>query len=197
METLLPLMSFAFVTSVTPGPNNILLTASGIRFGFKNTVPHILGIQFGIATQLVLCASGLGMILVTLPVVNLVLKSVGTVYLVYLAWNLRRIQIDDDNGLRDRPFTFFQAVMFQFINPKTWIMTLTAGTLFIPAMGSQWISIALLCCVFSLIATPSSGSWAVIGAVVRKYLMDPVWQRRFSWLMVALTLYTSIAIWIT
>lgn len=199
--TLLPLASFAFVTSATPGPNNILLTASGIRFGFVRTIPHILGIQLGVALQLALCAMGLT--LMQLPGFADTIRVAGTAYLVYLAWQLRRsamveAQPDEHSDFHQgRPFTVIQGLLFQFINPKAWIMTLTAGTLFLPTLESQWLSVLLLCGTFCLVGGPSSGSWALIGAAVKRYLTTPKWQRRFSLLMVLLTLYSATTLWMT
>lgn len=197
---ILPLAGFAFITSVTPGPNNILLLGSGLRFGLLPTVPHILGIQVGVALQLILCAYGLGVLLMEMPLAQLILKIVGTAYLLYLAWNLRNNSVANEdlkeNIKNARPFTFIQAVLFQFINPKAWIMTLTAGGLFLPNLDSKFLSILLLCLVFNSVGTPSSGSWAVIGSLIKRFLQDPFWQKCFSWGMVSITAYTALAIWL-
>lgn len=196
METILPLAVFAFITSVTPGPNNLLLLNSGVRFGFRRSLRHILGIQFGFAVQLALCAYGVGVLLMSVPAVGWLLKLFGTAYLLYLAWNLRINKIEDGSGSNNRPFSFLHAALFQFINPKAWIMTITAGSLFLPPADSQIVSIALLCLVFGIVGAPSSGSWAIIGVVIKRYLADPFWQRWYSRTMVVLTIYTAVAIWL-
>ena len=195
MEIVLALAGFAFVTSVTPGPNNILLLGSGLRFGFWPTLPHIAGIQFGFALQLALCAYGIGLIIVTVPQTALVVKIIGTGYLLYLAWGLRSNIIKDSDCGTSKPFTFVQAALFQFINPKAWLMSTTAGSVFVPNLESQFWSVLLLCLVFNLVGTPSSGSWALIGAIIHRYLKDVFWQRIFSGSMVVITLYTAFAIW--
>ncbi|MEJ2420038.1 MAG: LysE family translocator [Exilibacterium sp.] len=196
MEILYPLAGFAFVTSVTPGPNNILLLGSGLRFGFWQTLPHILGIQFGVALQLVLSAAGLGVLLVNYPGLQVALKIFGTSYLLHLAWQLRHNLVKErEDGQRTRPFTFVQGALFQFINPKAWMMTLTASSLFLPSLDSKLASIALLCLVFNSVGAPSSGSWAVLGSTIKHYLRDSFWQRCFSGCMIAITVFAALAIW--
>lgn len=197
MESLIPLMSFAFVTSVTPGPNNILLTASGIRFGLRRSLPHILGIQFGVAVQLAMCAFGIGLILLNTPILYWFIRAAGTTYLLYLAWSLRNSAAVNslETDAQAKPFTFRQAALFQFVNPKAWVMTVTAGSLFAPELNSRLSSIVVLCVVFAMVGGPSSGSWAVLGAAIKSYLTKPFWQHCFSTLMIILTLYTAIAIW--
>lgn len=194
MDILFSLAAFAFVTSFTPGPNNILLLASGLRFGFWPTLPHILGIQLGIAVQLVLAGFGLGALILKFPALNLALKVFGTAYLLYLAMQLRKNLVGDEKG-RAQPFTFLEAAVFQFVNPKAWLMTVTAGTLFLPQADSVLGSIFLLCLVFHAVGAPSSGSWAVFGALIKRYLSRPFWQKCFSWSMVAITVYTAVALW--
>lgn len=194
-DMLLPLAVFAFVASVTPGPNNLLLLDSGVRFGFRRTLHHILGIQIGFAIQLALCAYGAGVLLMNIPAAVWLLKLTGTAYMVYLAWHLRAGSVGLEVAGREKPFSFLHAALFQFINPKAWFMTITAGSLFLPKADSQIVSIALLCLVFGIVGAPSSGSWAVIGAVIKQYLADPFWRRWYSRTMVVLTIYTAIAIW--
>src|SRR5690606_12599395 len=114
METLLPLMSFAFASSITPGPNNLMLSASGIAFGLKRTLPHMTGVLIGFLLLLLLCASGVGAIVAAFPSVALALKIVGSVYLVHLAWSMRRAFAPDAAAGRPaRPLRFVEAVLFQ------------------------------------------------------------------------------------
>lgn len=195
MEILIPLASFAFVTSVTPGPNNLLLLASGLRFGFVRTLPHILGIQVGVALQLFLAAMGLSYLLLEVPALNIALKVLGTAYLLYLAWNLKPRALSAESEADSKPFSFVQALLFQFINPKAWMMTLTAGALFLPSLSSTVLSALVLCLVFNCVGTPSSGSWALIGGLIRHFLKDPFWKKVFSLVMMVLTLFTAAYIW--
>ena len=207
---LLALITFSFVTSITPGPNNILLLASGMRFGVRRTLPHIAGIQFGVALQLALCGLGFGMLLLQVPGVEPGLKVLGTLYLLHLAWKLHRSGLRAEPSADVQPFTFWQAAAFQCINPKAWMMAITAGALLKPELSGAgylpanlplegWpataLSVAALCIVFSLVGTPSSGSWAVGGALIQRVLAD---ARREQWIghtMVLLTLATAVMIW--
>ncbi len=198
MESFLPLVSYAFVTSITPGPNNIMLTASGISFGLKKTVPHILGIPFGFGVQLALCAYGLGAILLHVPEAQLGLKAFGTGYLLYLVWCLRVNVVSSNNsGQTDsKPLTFIEAALFQFANPKAWIMALTGASIFIPSYQPFALSVAMLCVIFCFINLPCVGIWAVLGTMIKQYLKNEVWQKIFSGVIVLLTIYSAIAIWL-
>ncbi|MEM8860732.1 MAG: LysE family translocator [Chloroflexota bacterium] len=196
---LLPAASYAFVSSITPGPNNILLTASGISFGFKRTIPHILGIPFGFAVLLTLCAIGIGALLVSVPAAEFGLKLFGTGYMLYLAWMLRNNAIgkkDETTGeSAGQPMTFWQAAMFQFANPKAWVFALTGASAFIPEYPSLALSVAVLVLLFSAIIFPSAAIWAALGSTIKQFLRNPLIERIFSVLMVLLTIYAAIAIW--
>jgi threonine/homoserine/homoserine lactone efflux protein len=149
MELLLPLVSFAFVSSITPGPNNLMLSASGVVFGFNRTLPHLLGVAAGFTLLLVVCASGIGTLLVGLPAAALALKVCGTVYLLYLAWSYRNALAPQARQTTARPMKFAEAVAFQFVNPKAWIMGLTAASVFVPSSPSRAISPSPSCAASS------------------------------------------------
>lgn len=195
MDTLLPLATFAFVSSITPGPNNIMLTSSGILFGFVRSIPHMLGITFGFGVMLVLCAAGIGSLVLAVPAIHVVLKSLGSAYLLYLAWQLRSMAFRQDGNSFARPMSFLGAALFQFANPKAWVMAVTGASAFLPLVQPVWFAIALFCLVFCAINLPCVGVWAGTGAVLRRYLAQPVWQRLFCGVMVILTVYSAIAIW--
>ncbi|KRB89089.1 LysE family translocator [Noviherbaspirillum sp. Root189] len=196
MESLLPLALFAFVSSITPGPNNIMLTSSGILFGFQRSIPHMLGITFGFGIMLALCAAGVGSLLLTVPAIHIVLKVLGSTYLVYLAWNLRSMAFRQDENQHARPMSFMGAALFQFANPKAWVMAVTGASAFLPLMQPVWFAIALFCIVFCAVNLPCIGIWAGTGAALRRYLAQPRWQRLFCVMMVLLTLYSAVAIWL-
>lgn len=196
MESLLPLALFAFVSSITPGPNNIMLTSSGILFGFQRSIPHMLGITFGFGVLLALCAAGIGSLILAVPEIHLVLKAMGSAYLVYLAWQLRSMAFRQDEQSSARPMSFLGAALFQFANPKAWVMAVTGASAFLPLVQPVWLAIALFCIVFCAINLPCVSLWAGTGAVLRRYLSDPRWQRLFCVVMVILTLYSAAAIWL-
>lgn len=196
MVELIPLASYAFISSITPGPNNIMLTASGITFGMRRSIPHILGIPFGFGVQLALCAYGLGALLIQVPAANIALKVFGTAYLVYLAWTLRvNIVNSDASGEAGRPMSFLNAALFQFANPKAWVMALTGASVFVPEYDSYALSVTVLCLVFCFINLPCIVVWAALGSAIKTRLKDPAWQRGFSSILVILTLYVAVAIW--
>jgi threonine/homoserine/homoserine lactone efflux protein len=195
MESLLPLATFAFVSSITPGPNNIMLTSSGILFGFARTIPHMLGITFGFGVMLVLCAAGIGSLILAVPEIHIALKLAGSAYLLYLAWQLRSMAFKQDDKSSAKPMSFLGAALFQFANPKAWVMAVTGASAFLPLVQPVWFAIALFCLVFCAINLPCVGVWAGTGAALRRYLAQPRWQRLFCGVMVVLTVYSAIAIW--
>ncbi len=195
MESILPLALFAFVSSITPGPNNIMLTSSGIRFGFMRSVPHMLGITVGFGSLLALCATGIGSLILAVPAIHLILKILGSGYLLYLAWQLRRMAFSEDDKGGAKPMSFFGAAAFQFANPKAWVMAITGASAFLPLIQPVWLAIMTFSLVFSAVNLPCIGVWAGTGAVLRRYLAQPRWQRVFSVVMVTLTVYSAMAIW--
>lgn len=195
MESLLPLSVFAFVSSITPGPNNIMLTSSGIRFGFARCIPHMLGVVFGFGVMLALCAAGTGSLILALPALHIVLKAIGSTYLIYLAWQLRSMAFGRSDEDDARPMSFIGAALFQFANPKAWVMAVTGASAFLPPVQPVWLAIAVFCLLFSAINLPCLSIWAATGAVLRRYLTQEKWQRLFCAIMIALTLYSAWAIW--
>jgi threonine/homoserine/homoserine lactone efflux protein len=197
MEALLPLISFAFVSSITPGPNNIMLTSSGIWFGFQRSVPHMLGITFGFGLLLASCAFGIGALVIAAPQLVFLLKLLGSGYLLYLAWQLRGMRVSGAAGQAARPMSFWGAAAFQFANPKAWVMAVTGASAFMPMLHNHpvWLAILLYCLVFCAINLPCVSVWAGAGAVLRRYLERPLWRNAFAATMVLLTLYSALAIW--
>jgi threonine/homoserine/homoserine lactone efflux protein len=195
LEALIPLAIFAFVSSITPGPNNIMLTSSGLMFGFMRSIPHMLGITFGFGVLLALCAVGIGSLIVAAPALHVVLKVAGSAYLLYLAWQLRSMVFADDGRRDAKPMSFTGAAMFQFVNPKAWIMAVTGVSAFLPIVQPAWVAVGVFCLVFCAINLPCVSVWAGAGAALRRYLSQPAWQRLFCVTMVLLTVYSAAAIW--
>lgn len=196
MSSLLPLALFAFVSSITPGPNNLMLTTSGIRFGFARSIPHMLGITAGFGVMLFLCAAGIGSLILAIPLLHTALRVAGSAYLVYLAWQLRHIVIRPGTEGVQRPMTFWGAALFQFANPKAWVMAVTGAAAFLPPIEPVSLAIGLFCLIFCAVNLPCISVWAGTGAVLRRYLTQPKWQRVFCVVMVCLTLYSALAIWL-
>ncbi len=188
-DVLLALVGFAFVTSVTPGPNNMMLMASGANFGFRRTVPHMLGISLGHALMVFLVGMGIGEVFVVWPVLNRVLEVVAVAYMLWLAWKIAGSGAPGNgkSGGRvagGRPFSFWQAAGFQWVNPKAWAMALTATTVYAPGHG--WAAMALVAVVFASVNLPSVSVWTVLGREVARVLTDARRRRWFNWGMAGL-----------
>ena len=196
MELLLPLVSFAFVSSITPGPNNLMLSASGVVFGFNRTLPHMLGVAVGFTLLLVVCGSGIGALLVEFPAAGFALKVLGTAYLLHLAWAFRNALAPEAKQASARPMKFAEAVAFQFVNPKAWIMGLTAASVFVPDFEPRSLAIAIMIAVFSIVNLPCICTWAVLGATLKRWLTHDRWRRLFSGAIALLTVYSVVAMWV-
>ncbi len=160
--TLISFVIYSFVTSVTPGPNNFMLTASGVNFGFKRSIPHIVGIGFGFGLMVAMVGFGLGSILIQSPVLLESMRVVGIVYLLYLAWKIANAGAATGEGKVERPMGFINAAVFQWINPKAWIMTMGAITTYTNS-GSHVSTFLLIGLIYGIISIPSVGVWALVG----------------------------------
>ena len=190
-ETFIALLLFALVSSITPGPNNVMLLASGVNFGFRRTIPHMFGIAGGFGALLLATGFGLGALLSTWPQLHFGLKIAGAAYLLFLAWKIATA--GQDKGRDEstaKPMTFLQAALFQWVNPKAWVMGLTAMTLYAEP-GAPVISILLVTLAFVLVNFPSVSVWAAFGTAMRGFLSDPVRLRAFNVIM-ALLLVASL-----
>jgi len=165
----LPYAAYSFVMAITPGPNNVMLTASGANFGFRRTVPHLFGISTGCAIQLLAVCAGLGALFARWPVLQTVLQWAGAAYLLWLGWKLLRSG-EVAEGHAPRPITFWQAAAFQFINPKAWVMSLSAVALFLPAGMSMVTASAYLIVMMVIINIPCVTTWALFGTALRGLL---------------------------
>lgn len=191
-ELILALAAFAFVSSITPGPNNLMLMASGTNFGFARTVPHILGVAIGFTVMIVLVGAGLAQIFERFPVAHAALKIISVVYLLWLAWKIANAMPPEPTTGSESalPMTFLQAALFQWVNPKAWTMALTAVSAYtLPAQ--PWTSLLVIAVVFGLINLPSVGSWALLGVQMRRFLEEPVKLRAFN-ITAALLLVASL-----
>jgi len=181
MTELLPLMTYCFVMSSTPGPNNVMLTASGANFGYRGALPQILGINVGGFIQTFITCLGLGTMLAGHPTAQMVLRVAGALYLIYLATRLAGATVGE--GRAPRPVTFAQGAVFQAVNPKSWIKAVTLASVFMPA-GVGVVPGALMVAAIGLvIGFPCISMWALFGVAIRRLLKDPRKQRIFNLLM--------------
>ena len=184
LETLPALALFAFVTSVTPGPNNLMLMASGANFGFRRTVPHMLGVSLGFVLMAFLVGVGLAGLFQTYPVAVTALEVVSVVYMLWLAWKIAHAAAPKDREVGVSPMTFLQAAAFQWVNPKAWAMATYAVTLYAPDR-SLW-AVALVAVIFGAINLPSVSLWTLIGQQLRRVLTNTRRLTIFNWTMAGL-----------
>ena len=183
-DAALALIAFALVTSLTPGPNNLMLLASGANFGFRRTVPHMLGVSLGFCVMLLLLGLGLAQVFTLYPWVHTALKAVSVAYLLYLAWRIAHAAAPGDGAAGGRPFSFLQAAAFQWVNPKAWAMALTTVTVYTEA--GAWGALLVATALFGGINFPSVALWVTLGQQVRRFLTDARRLRLFNWTMAAL-----------
>ncbi len=191
-DQLLALALYAFVSSITPGPNNMMLLASGANHGMLRSIPYMLGVGLGFVLMLVLVGLGVGQIILANATLYLGLKIFSVAYLLWLAWRIANSgPIARDGETRSvRPFRFIEAALFQWVNPKAWAMALTAAATF-TRPESYLASIAWIAIVFGAINIPCISVWTGFGVALRPLLQDPVRVRLFNGLM-ALLLIASI-----
>jgi threonine/homoserine/homoserine lactone efflux protein len=187
MEIFFALAAFAFVSSITPGPNNLMLMASGVNFGFVRTIPHMLGVGIGFTVMILLVGAGLVQVFEAFPVAHTGLKVVSVAYLLYLAWKIATAAPPDSAKAKTsaKPMTFIQAALFQWVNPKAWTMALTAVTAYtIPS--DPVLGLLLVAGVFGAINLPCVSSWTLLGAQLRRFLSNPRNLRIFNVTMAVL-----------
>ncbi|MDJ0629173.1 MAG: LysE family translocator [Rhodobacter sp.] len=185
-ELTLALAAFAFVTSITPGPNNLMLMASGANFGFRRTIPHMLGIGIGFTIMVVGVGAGLIGLFDRFPATYTVLKAASLGYLLYLAWKIATAARPDGAATGARPMSFLQASAFQWVNPKAWAMALTAISAYAP--GQTWGGVLWVALIFGAINLPSVSSWTLLGQQMRRILTNNGRLRLFNVTMAVLLL---------
>ena len=186
------LVVFAFVTSITPGPNNFMLLASGVNFGFRRTIPHMLGIGAGFLTLLLGVGLGLGALLTAFPALHVGLKVAGGAYLLWLAWRIAMSRSLGAQGeVTAKPMTFLAAAAFQWINPKAWVMAVTAMAVY-TTPEQPFLSVVLVAVAFAVVNVPSVSTWAGFGVALRGFLADPV---RLKWFNITMGLLLAATLW--
>jgi len=191
-ELFLALLGFAFVTSVTPGPNNMMLLASGVNFGLRRTVPHMIGISVGHSVMVFLVGLGVAGVFLAHPVALTALKVAAVGYMLWLAWKIARSSAPGEGRAAGRPMTFLQAAAFQWVNPKAWAMALGAVAAYVPAPSVG--SYAAVAGVFALVNLPSVAVWAAAGQGLRRWLEGPGRLRLFNWGMAGLLVLSLIPV---
>ncbi len=187
------LISFYFVMYVTPGPNNAMVLASGLKFGFLKSIPHMTGITIGHVTQLILVCLGLGKIFQIFPELQNILKILCAVYLVYLGYKIigSFSKIKDDDS---RPLKFYEAALFQIVNPKAWTISSMAASGFLPKDGNLIISILFISCIALIICPISISPWAAFGSGIKNLVKNNKIKVIIEFFLAFLLLITAILI---
>lgn len=195
MDGLVALVAFAFVNCVTPGPNNVMLWASGAAFGIRRTVPHIVGTAVGIGLMALAMAAGLGALVSTLPQIEFAMKVAGSVYLLYLA-----VQIAGMHGLMAtdiaRPLGLPAAAAFQVINPKAWIFALGAMTTFRPAGLPVLGGSLLVAASMAAVVVPTAALWAAAGGAINLLMAGEGRRRLVAGILAVLVIATVVSVWV-
>lgn len=183
MLELIPLLSFVIIASITPGPNNIMLATAGASAGFRATVPHMLGISIGLAVQITLVGAGIATLIHQYPTITVVMRVLAVGYLLWLALRLLRPQPGLVKSAAGQPLSFAGAALFQWVNPKAWMMALTINAAFLPTSLTPAAAIAQVALVSAIANLPCIACWAIAGSAIRHHLADPVRRRSFDSVM--------------
>jgi len=192
LDLVLALFLFAFVSSLTPGPNNIMLLSSGLTFGFRPTIPHMAGVVIGHSAMVLVIGLGLGQVFERLPWLYTVLKVLGAGYMLYLAWKIASSGTVEQGETRAKPLTFLQAALFQWVNPKGVVMAVSVVTIY-TAEDVYTLSVFLCALAFFVSNTAAVTTWTGFGsALLRRFLSDPLKVRWFNWIMAGLLILSLI-----
>ena len=189
IDLIAALVGFAFVTSVTPGPNNLMLLASGLNFGFRRTIPHMLGVGLGFGAMVIII--GLGKVFETYPAVYTLLRYAGGGYMLWLAWKIATAGPVGEGSASGTPLSFVHAALFQWVNPKAWVMAVTAIATY-TVTASYFVSVLAVGFVFVLVNIPSISAWVLFGVALKTLLSDSRYLRIFNVAM-AVLLVLSLA----
>lgn len=189
-EILTGLAAFSFASSITPGPNNLMLMASGANYGFRRTIPHMLGVGIGFVFMVIMVGVGLVQVFNAIPASYTALKVVSVAYLLYLAAKIAgAAPPSESSAAQGKPFTFLQAAAFQWVNPKAWTMALTSVAVYAPSQSLM--AVGLVALVFGAINLPCVSAWTVLGEQLRNFLSSPRRLRAFN-ITMALLLVGSL-----
>jgi threonine/homoserine/homoserine lactone efflux protein len=187
------LATFYFTMFFTPGPNNAMLTASGMKFGFIKTLPHLIGISLGHVLQIGLTCFGLANLFLIYPEVQLYMKILCFLYLLYLGWKMigSFSLIQKETG---RPLRFYEASLFQFINPKAWSIAVTVASGFFPSDENIFIGVIFVTITAAVINLPTCSLWALFGSGLRKFINNEKAKKIIEYLLAILLILTGLYI---
>ena len=191
LELFISFVIFAIIAAVTPGPNNVMLTTTGLNFGVRRGMPHLFGIALGFPVMLALIGLGFGTLFQLFPLLHEIIKIVGVTYLLYLAWKIASAEGSSNQIAPSQPISFWQSAAFQWINPKAWVMGSSALAAYTSLDDSFFLQVIIISISFGVITFPCAGIWLVFGAGLQRYLKDPLHRKTFN-IAMALLLIASI-----
>lgn len=190
----IPLATFALVAAFTPGPNNLMLAASGMNHGFRRSVPHMAGISLGFPVMLLCVVFGVGALISGFPVLQHATRGLSAAFILYFAWKIATTEIDLSVEGAGRPFTFWQAALFQWVNPKGWAVAIAVASLYAPGGIDDWQKALSMSLLFLVITAACTSCWASLGTVIRKALRDARVRHRVNRGMAAALVVTMFPI---
>jgi threonine/homoserine/homoserine lactone efflux protein len=193
---LVPLIIFALVGSFTPGPNTVMVTASGAAFGFARTLPHMFGVTFGFALMVFPIGLGLGQFIQAVPAVHWWLRIAGAAYLLYLAWRIARAGDPGAAESTRKPLTFIEASLFQWINPKALTLAFGVVTAFTTVGGNLWLELGVIALAFAFACFPSLVVWCLFGVAIRNFLSSPRALRITNLILAALVALSVVMLFV-
>ena len=191
MEFYLAIFLFGLTAGITPGPNNIMLMTSGMNFGIKSSIPHVLGVCIGFPVMVILIGLGFSIIFDLYPILHEVIKVLGLAYLLYLSWLIASATPETLESDKSKPFSFLQAALFQWVNPKAWVIATGAISAFTTLADDIHWQVLIIAGIFFIAAIISSTSWLVFGRGIKQFLQSPKQQRMFN-ISMALLLVASV-----
>lgn len=173
LTMIISIASFALASTMTPGPNNIMLLSSGLTFGYKRTIPHALGVNFGFPVMMLCVGLGVGKLFEVFPFIYIILKVAGISYLLWMAWHIANTKgSGSTENKKDKPFTFLQAALFQWINPKAWVMAVTSTAAFITDHKIAFIQVTIISCIYFICAIFSTNLWSLGGVMLKRFIQN-------------------------
>jgi threonine/homoserine/homoserine lactone efflux protein len=195
MDWLLPLVVFSIVSSGSPGPNNLMLWASGATFGLRRTLPHVVGTAVGIGGMALAAAAGLAALVASVPALGVAMRLAGSAYLLFLAWQIARAG-SLERATIARPFGFGRAVAFQLVNPKAWTFALGAVTTFRPSLLAPAPGALAIAVTMMLVIVPTALVWVVAGGAIGRVMVRERPRRLISAALAAVLVATIVLVWI-
>lgn len=180
MEIFIAVLFFAFSTTITPGPNNVMIMSSAVNYGIRASMPHFLGICLGFPLMVLLVGFGFGVIFERFPNLHQLIKVIGVIYLLWLAWHIASAEPKAIKKGEKKPFTFWQAALFQWVNAKAWMMASGAVAAYTTVNGNPVTEVLAITAAFLLMAFPCVGTWLLFGSLLRKFLANSIFQRIFN-----------------